>query len=503
MKSRTQKVSINVLYGISNRIILMMLEFVARYFFVKHLGSELLGINGVFTNIIQCLSLAELGMNNVVMFSYYKPLAEDDDKRLSALNTFYHKIYSGIAACILIIGICLIPFLGLIINTSYEIPHLKIIYMFYLADTVISYFCIYKVTILSADQNGYIATRYEIVTNIVRTILQILSLMIFQDLLLYLAIKTISGVLCNALKARQASRLYKFTTVKSKLEKKDKEDIILTIRSGFIYKLSAVLLNSTDNILISSIVGTVWVGLLSNYITICTAVSSFVTITFNSMTASVGNLVTTEQKEKKLHIFNVMTIAANWTAMVCFICTFVLCDEFVTLWLGQEQVMKMSIVLPKVMMLYVSCVMQPIFSYREALGSYVKTKYVMLLSAGVNFILSVILGIICGTSGILIASLIAVFSTYFWYEPKVLFRDHFRVPVSSYYKMMIKNMALCALSTGVIYWISSLFVADGWGKWIFKAAIIFSVVNLECYILYRKKKEFKTILDKIKSRSGR
>ena len=135
-----------------------------------------------------------------------------------------------------------------------------------------------------------------------------------------------------------------------------------TIKSGFIYKISAVLMNSTDNMLISSIVGTIWVGLLSNYVTLCTSVASFVVIIFNNLTASIGNLVATESKEKRLQIFEVMSMMSNWIAFVCFICTLILCNDFIRLWLGGKYVLEQSIVLPKVMMLYVSCVMQPIFS---------------------------------------------------------------------------------------------------------------------------------------------
>ncbi len=433
MKNRTKQSTINIIYGLISKILMMFLEFISRYFFIRYLGSELLGVNGVFTNIIQCLSLAELGMNNVVMFSYYKPLAEHDTRKLCALNSFYSKVYNRIAIAVFVIGLLLIPFLKYIINTDIEIPNIVLIYLLFLLDTVVSYLCIYKITVLNADQNAYIATKYDIVLNTIRAISQILSLIIFKSFIIYLSIKIFFSIFGNFLKAKKTNTEYSFTKVSETLSRDEKKTIFETIKAGFIYKLSAVLLNSTDNVLISNIVGTIWVGLLSNYITICTAVTSFVTIVYNNLTASVGNLVTTENRKKKLEIFNVMSMASNWIAVVCFSCTLILCDDFISLWLGTEYVIDFSIVLPKVMMLYVSCVMQPIFSYREALGLYTKTKYIMLLSAIINIVLSIAMGKVWGVTGILAASLIAVGTTYFWYEPLVLFRDCFDAPVIPYY----------------------------------------------------------------------
>lgn len=497
MRNRTEKSAINIAYGFISKILMMFLEFISRYYFIKFLGSELLGVNGVFTNVIQCLSLAELGMNNVVMFSYYKPLAEHDIRKLSALNSFYHKVYNGIAAVVSLVGLCLIPFLKYIINTEVEIPNIVSIYLLFLTDTVVSYLCIYKITVLNADQNSYIATRYDIVLNFIRTISQIISLILFKNFIIYLSIKILYSVIGNFLKARRADTEYSFIRTNETLSPDEKKTIFETIKSGFIYKLSAVLLNSTDNVLISSIVGTTWVGLLSNYITICTAVSSFVTIVYSNLTASVGNLVTTEKAEKKLEIFNVMSLAANWIAFVCFSCTFILCDDFVSLWLGTSYVLDLSIVLPKILMLYVSCVMQPIFSYREALGLYTKTKYVMLLSAIINIILSIVMGKAWGVAGILVASLVAVGSTYFWYEPLVLFRDYFEAPIAPYYKRVFFNILLCSFSTVVLKKLNSVLLFSGWSGLILKGAIIFVIVNIECLVVYGRTVEFNAVTKKI------
>lgn len=498
MESRTKKSKINIFYGILSKIVTLLLEFISRFVFIKYLGAELLGVNGVFTNVIQCLSLAELGMNNVVMFSYYEPLANNNTRKLSALNAFYKKVYNTIAVSVTMIGLCIIPLLKYIINTDYAIPHLYLIYLLFLIDTVVSYLCVYKVTILNADQNGYISSQYDIIFNSLRTICQMASLFLLKNFLIYLAIKIIFSALSNILKAKKVDKDYEFTQTTECLSTNEKSTIFNTIKSGFIYKISAVLMNSTDNMLISSIVGTIWVGLLSNYVTLCTSVTSFVVIIFNNLTASIGNLVATESKEKRLQIFEVMSMMSNWIAFVCFICTLILCNDFIRLWLGGKYVLEQSIVLPKVMMLYVSCVMQPIFSYREALGLYVKTKYVMLLSAILNIVLSIIMGIVWGTAGILIASLISVGVTYFWYEPTVLYKDYFNDTVNKYFRRIMTNIVICFITTVILGKVSILFSANGWITLVIKGFLLFVIVNVECFFIYGRTDEFKFLLSKIR-----
>lgn len=492
--NRTIKAKRNIIYAILNKIILMILEFVSRATFIKYLGNELLGVNGVFLNVIQCLSLAELGMNNVVMYSYYEPLAKSDKKRLASLNQFYKKIYNIIALMVGIIGIFLVPFIRIIINTDKDIPHLIIIYILYLSDTIISYLFVYKSTILSADQKAYISLRYEMIINIIRIIFQIISLLLFKNYIIYLFIKIIFSILNNIVKAQKAKNLYPYINSNEVLDVTDRCKIIKTIKAGFLYKISTILLNSTDNILISVICGTVWVGLISNYTTISTSVNSFVTIIFGNLTASIGNLINETAKEKRQDIFEILELVAGWLGIVCFCSTMLLCSEFINLWIGKKYILDKYTVLMKMLMLFFSCTMQPIFSYREALGLYRKTKYVMLLAAIINILLSIFMGVVWGTAGILAASLISIVITYFWYEPIILYRECFDGNFKKYFKKYFKIICICICCYIILGFIFNRICADTWIIWIGKSILLLVICNLLCLAFFGRTKEFKKLL---------
>lgn len=500
-ESRTKFAIKNIGFGMAGRLLLIFMEFVSRAVFLKYLGEELLGINGVFANVIQLLALAELGMNNVVGYSFYKPIAENNHKKIAALVRFYNKVYNGIAAAVLGIGLCLIPFLKFIINTDVQVDNIYIIYLIFLADTVFSYFFVYKATLLRSDQKGYITTQYEMASDIIRVIIQVVAICLFARIEVFLLVKVVVSFVKNWLVARRVDRDYSnILSVKGDLSGEEKKDITNTIASGFVYKISGTLLNSTDNIIISSIIGTVWVGFLGNYMTIINGLSSFYSIIFTNLTAGIGNLVSTESKEKRLYIFNLLLMVSSWMAIVFSVCLYVLSDEFITIWIGHRFVMDKSVVLAKAIMLFLSCSLQPLFSYREALGLYKKTKYVMLAAALTNIILSIIMGMAWGVSGILFASIIAMMVTYIWYEPVVMYKDCFECSSRIYFLQRGKELLLEIVALFVGAKLASYIHVSTWVGWFLKAVLVFLVLNIYCWMIFGRSEEYKDIKNRVLSR---
>ena len=119
----------NMTYKFISQIFNIVLKFVNRSIFIYILGVEYLGINGLFSEILQMLSLADLGFGTAMVFSMYKPLAENDKDKLAQLTQLYKKIYTIIAISITIIGITLVPFLQYIVNFDQGIPYIKVYYL--------------------------------------------------------------------------------------------------------------------------------------------------------------------------------------------------------------------------------------------------------------------------------------------------------------------------------------------------------------------------------------
>lgn len=300
---RTKYVFYNISMNFMNQFTNILLSFISRTIFIKVLGVDLLGVNGLFVDLLSLLSMADLGINTAMVYSFYKPIAENDKIKISELVTFYKKIYNFIAITITILGISIIPFLKIIINTDKNIPLLNIYYLFSLAGVVLSYLFVYKTSIITADQKNYVITRITMIINFIKTTLQIFSLIIFKNYIIYLLINLVCNFINNFICSKKAEKLYPYINKRNELNKEEKMGIFNSIKSVFIYKISSILLTATDNTLISMIIGTTTVGYYSNYLLISNKVISIIQIIFGGLTASIGNVIVKDSSEKKYEIY--------------------------------------------------------------------------------------------------------------------------------------------------------------------------------------------------------
>ena len=482
---RTGKALENISYNLFNQIITIVLSFVSRTVFIWGFGVEYLGINGLFGDILSLLSMADLGFNTAMTYSFYKPLAEKDYTKISQLTNFYKKVYNIIAIVIAILGICLVPFLPYLVKLNSEVPNLVIYYLLSLSSVVVSYLCVYRTTILTADQRGFIITKITIITNTLKTIFQIISILILKNYIIYLAIGTIITIANNLYVSYVASKEYPFIKNKSEsLSNFEKKNIFSNLKSVFLYKISSVLLNATDNILISTLLGTAMVGYYSNYLLLQTKITTIISLIFTSMTASIGHLVVTEGNKKRYEIFQCEQSISFLICGIVVPCYVLLVDDFIKLWLGVSYELGFIVSCAIGLNMYLSCVLQPLWSYREATGLYRRTKWVMIICSVINLVLSVFLGKLFGIFGIIIASGIARISTYVWYEPHILFREYFGTHEKIYYLQIFRNIFLIVFMILIGKIIGDFFYVSSFFWWIQKAIVLGITTMLIVFFVY-------------------
>ncbi len=281
------------------------------------------------------------------------------------------------------------------------------------------------------------------------------------------------------------------------MEKREQKEIMKNIGSGFLYKVSSVLLNSTDNILISVMVGTVAVGLYSNYLMLQTKISCFYILVFSSITASIGNLIAKENERKRYEIFQCEQVVSYIICGVLIPCYISLVNDFIVLWLGEKFVLSDLTVWMIGLNMYLGCVLQPLWSYRDATGLFRKTKWIMVICAIFNIVLSVMFGVLMDLPGILLASSISRLLTYVWYEPKVLFKEYFNLRPYKYYFSLVGNFVLILGLSYIGFRLGRGLVVESVGGWLLKAIIIGSVSVLITSMVYKNSNGTQLIKEKI------
>lgn len=491
IKSRTNSSIVNSAFSMFNQVITFVLQFIVKTIFIHILGSEYLGVNGLFTNIITMLSLVDLGIGIGIPYSLYKPLAEKNTHKIKALMKFYSKLYIIMGIIVLLLGLSLIPWLDFFIEGEHNIENLVLIYALFIINSASSYFFIYKKLLIESDQKSYIVTRITLVFNIALTIAQVFVLVVFKNYILYLIVNIASTILQNIYISHKCNKMYPYITekVEEKLEKSDYMDIKKNISSLFIYRIGVVLLNGTDNIIISKMLGIVAVGIYSNYLMIVNAVNGILSQIFNAITASVGNLVVTDTRQRSESIFYILNFFNFWLYGVIGICLIALINPFINLWIGQEYVLTETTTFIVILNLYILGMQSVTSSYRNAYGLFKQGRYRPIAMVIINIVSSIVLARYIGILGVIIGTLLSRLLTTAWFDPFIVYKYGFQSSPIKYYRRYVLYMICFIILAIGIKQIIELIQITNFFVLILVAAILFIATNLIFFLLFGRTKE--------------
>lgn len=437
--SRTKLSIKNISVSLVAQVLTILLNYICRYIFVRTLSQEYLGVNGLFSNILTIFSLAELGIGSAIIYAMYKPISENDKEKIKSYMNFYKQCYSFIAFIIFFIGIVILFNLNFFINNDTNIKNLKFIYMLYLLDSVFSYLFVYKSSLLNATQNNYICSFYQIIGKVIMSFLMCGSLIVFKNFTIYLFIQIICKLLTNILISYKTDKMFPYIKdIKNyKLNREEKSNIYKNVYALFCNQIGNVLINGTDNIIISKYVSLIAVGLYSNYYLIISALSTFIGQIFNSIVASVGNLAVSSDNDKtyaifkKIHFINFIIVSICSTVITSCI------NTFIQFSFGEKYLMDNFTVYIILANFYLLSMKNVIGTFKYALGIFWDDKYCTFIRAIINIALSVILVKKLGILGVFIGTLISDILTTFWYQPLILFKKGFNISVKNYFRDFI------------------------------------------------------------------
>ena len=460
-RSRTEYSILNILTGLGGYLLNTVLGFVCRMVFVQCLSADYLGVNGLFTNILSMLSLAELGVGSAIVFALYKPLADNDEEKIASLMRLYSKAYRIIGLLIFTVGLVLMPFLNLIIREQPAISEsIYLLYFLNLFNTASSYFFSYRSSLLIAAQRNYIVSGINYVVAILQSAVQMVFLLVWRNYLGYLLIQTAGTFIYNVIVSAVAVKQFPYIRRRDAkpLPKKEKKALFSNIRDLMIYKVSGLLVNSTDNILITFFDGLAVTGIASNYTLLVNTLNSLLAQVFNGLTASIGNHNASETKEKQYEMFcflNMMNFwIFGWAALGIVFCA----SDLVKLCFGEAYVLDIRIPIVMAVNFYLSGVTNVVGTYKHTLGLFHYGRFVQVFTGAINIVLSVVLGHYWGLFGILAATVVARVCTHLWYTPYVVYKYGFERNILAYWKGYIKYL-LILFAAGLLCIVSFRIVA--------------------------------------------
>lgn len=498
---RTENSIKNSITSVISSIVSMVIGFIAQAIFIRILGAEYLGLNGLFTNIFTMLGIFELGIGSAIVYNLYKPIAENKTEEIKSLMLFYKKAYNIIAILVFGSGLLVIPFLKTIVGEITSDINIYIIYIMFLLNTASSYLMTYKRSLIYANQQNYIINIVHIGYLIIMNLAQLMLLYTTKNYYLYLSIKIICQLLENIILTLYANKLYPYLLDKrvKPLNKEIENDIFSKVKALFFHKIGSVIINGTDNIIISKFLGVIIVGIYSNYSMLITAVNNLFTQVISSTTASVGNLLTTENSNKTFNVFKKMRFLNFWIACFSGICLLVIIQPFIIVWIGEKYLLSMLVVSTVVFNYFQKMMRNTYMAFKDSAGIWREDKFVPLIESLLNIVFSIICLKIFGLAGVFMGTIISGLALWCYSYPKYVYKKLFHRSYIDYTKETLGYIILFILLATLTYEISTLFiVSNTYLQVLVNTLIAIIIPNIILLILFRKTDNFQYFLELIK-----
>lgn len=438
---RVKNTKQNIKFGLINRIIMLFLPFVLRTVFIRKLGIEYAGVNSLLTSILQMINLAELGFSNAVVYSMYKPIAENNEEEICALLSFYKKIYLRIGILIFVIGICIMPMLPIFTNADLPLGlNIYVAFLLLLIDTSLSYLMYsYKNSLLIAYQRDDIIYKVSLVIKGIMYFVQIAVILFLQNYYCYLIVMVIFTIINNVVINIEVNKLFPDIKSKGILNDEAKKNIKKNVAGVFVTKICQVSRNACDSIFISAFLGVAMAGMYSNYYYISSTLAGLLSVAATSMLAGIGNSMQLDSANKNYEDFKQFDYLYMWISGFCGVCLMCLYQPFMSAWVGKKYMLSTLTVMLFCVYFYVLRMGDIRGIYMQAAGFWQEKKNYAITEAICNLILNFIFVQLWNLNGIIVATLIPLFLINFLGTSPIIFNCYFHQSVVKYYFFHLKS----------------------------------------------------------------
>jgi len=499
--NRTRNTINNVIFGFINKFITIIFPFAIRTIIINVLGVQYLGLGSLFTSILNILSLAELGFGTALVYSMYKPIAEDDTETVNALLNLYKKIYRIIGVIVLFGGLLFLPFLSKFIKGSYPSDiNLYTLYLVYLSNTCISYFFFaYRSSLFAAHQRNDVSSKISTIAHLIIYGCQIAVLLLFKNYYVYIIFLPLCSILINLSTLIVTKKMFPQYTCRGTITSESKIKIKKQIYALFLHRIGYVVQSSIDNICISAFMGLTLLGKFNNYYYVMSSIMAFITIFKQSMIAGIGNSLIVETKEYNKKQFYKTLFIMSWVIGWCSTCLLCLYQPFMNIWVKKVNMLPFSVVICLVVLFFITEIRGTVGVYKDALGMWYQDRFKPICISVFNLIITIISAYFGWFEGIILATASAYLFVGVPWETHIFFKYYMNEKPYKYYLKQGFYLIVNCIALLITYTLTNLIKTEGIVGLIYKGLICLVVPNIIFILANLKSKDFNRI---IKNKGG-
>lgn len=458
--SRVSKSLKNAKIGAFFFLISIFAQFISRKIFLDFLGDEFIGLTSTLRSVLGFLNLAELGIGTAIGYALYKPLFSKDhneiNKIIALLGILYKRIGLFIFGAGLIISFFFPYFFG---DTNFSLGLIYFAYFSFLSSTLLSYFFNYHMTLLEADQKGYVVQVYFQSLNIGRLIVQSIIAYYLQSFYAWVIMEVIFSLILSIILRLKIRQHYPWLIINSKESAKiikEYPEIITKTKQLFIHKMGSFVKDGTDNILVYALVNLQSVTFFGNYQLIFMNLISLIKVTFAGTGAGIGNLVAENNEKNIQKVFWEMMALQFFIAGFFSITIYYLIGPFIILWIGEEYILGELILLLLIGNFFISLIRSPVQHFQNAYGLF-SDVWAPACEILLNLVVSYIFGKLWGISGIILGTFLSLSVIAMIWKPYFLYKRGFRISIWNYWKGVIPLFGVFIISAFLVSFIQNRF----------------------------------------------
>ena len=501
MTNKLKNTQRNIIFGFLNKIVTMLFPFAVRSTIIVKLGMEYVGLNSLFASILQVLSLAELGFGSAIVFSMYKPIANNNLSEIGALLNLYRKTYHIIGGIILCVGIMLVPFINHLISGGYPANiNIQILYLIYLFNTVSSYFLYaYKQSLLLAYQRVDIDSNITMIVNIVMYAIQLLALLFTSNYYCYIMWLPISTIVINLWRNERINRMFPDIQCTGNVSIEVKKDIFKRVTGLMLTRICQVCRNSFDSIIISAFLGLSLLGKYQNYYYVMNTIIGFLGIVTSAVVAGIGNDIVTKSKEENYRRCKIFMSGYTTLATWCTICLLCLYQPFMKIWVSENNMFPFELVVLMCLYFYFLKVGDIVAVYKDATGIYWEDRARPIVESVANLIMNIIFVKTMGVYGVVISTIVSILFINIPWSTHILFKIYFKIPEKEYYLKLSKYFLQMCITGGITLFITNrIYFYDDIISFVIQSFVCALLTFILLLIFNYKNKEFRQFAELIK-----
>ncbi|MBR2658328.1 hypothetical protein IKD57_00295 [Candidatus Saccharibacteria bacterium] len=496
--NRTTNSFYNALAAILYNVVTIAVTFILQSIFIKTLGAEYNGIKSLFQNILVMLSVVELGFGTAIVYNLYEPIYRGDTKKIRSIVKYYKKVYMVVGLLITFMGIALFPIVPILVGQANIGYNVLFIFSLYLVNSVLSYFLSYRSSMLHADQNNRVINLVGLGTNIVKSGLQILVLLLTKNFVLFLIVQIAMTIIYNMVLYVIVGNKYPYLkdiSSATDLDIETRKNVRKKIHGLFFHKIGEFFVTGTDNILISlsKNLGVIYVGYYNNYYMVISNVALIFNGLISAATASIGNLIVDKVRkaDKLLRTYRSLVLINSW--MYCFgaISIYCLMDPFITLWIGPEYLLPHFVLAVLVANFYFNGAKLASYTFKTAAGVFYEDRFVPVVESIVNIVFSLIFMHFFGLAGVFIGTICSSMVLLLYSYPKYVYKKIIKDKTINYYRLHVKYTLISSVVFAAVVSLCNFINIDGaLAELLVKGVICLTVPNILYLLLVVNGRDF-------------